>query len=69
MKARYKIDTIYLPDGSVRCRYPKKIGDFPCFDEELGQDELTATCRAIVAAHTPDGFVEVPGELTQETGA
>lgn len=65
LKARYKIDTIYLPDGSVRCRYPKKIGRFPCFDEELGNDELTAACRAIVSAHNPSGFVEVPDELVE----
>ncbi len=30
---------------------------------------LVAICRAIVAAHNPDGFEEVPDKLIQETGA
>jgi len=64
LKARYKVDSTYMTDGSVRCRCPKKFGGFPTFEEGLGRDEPTAACRAIVASHNPDGFVEVPEELT-----
>jgi len=31
-----------------------------------GSSPLIAACRAIVAAHNPDGFVEVPDELVEE---
>lgn len=34
-----------------------------------GPNRLVAACRAIVAAHNPGGYVELPDELIQETGA
>lgn len=65
LKASYKVDATYMTDGSVRCRCPKKFGGLPTFEEGFGWDELTAACRAIVAANNPSGYVEVPADLLE----
>ena len=57
---RYRVDVLH---EEANGEWLSSVDAIHC---AIGTTPLIAACRAIVAAHNPSGFVEVPDELVEE---